>query len=290
MSLISILICLAAESYWERVDHFRQYDRFDNYYTWVLDKLEGKPFRDNAIGVLLTVIPLVLLVLIVESLLSGLTGLLGFLFGIVVLLYTLGPRSLVRDVHAYLEAAEAGDHTTAKKRASLILQRKVDEKPHELAQLVKEAILIQTNNRLVAVMFWFVLLGPVGAVLFRLTSMLHERVAGEASGYASAVRDLFWILNWIPARLCILGFALAGNFIDTVSYWNGMRDFWASESEELLLKSGMGSLRQDLHAYAESAPYEDVTLGVNHAMALMKRTIIVLLTVLALMTLTGWLL
>jgi len=290
MSLISILICLVAESYWERVDHFRQYDRFDNYYTWVLDKLEGKSFRDSAIGVLLTVLPPVLLILIVESLLGGLASLLGFVFGIVVLLYTLGPRSLVRDVHAYLEAAEAGDHTTAKQHASLILQRKVDEKPNELAQLVKEAILVQTNDRLVGVMFWFVLLGPVGAVLFRLTSMLHERVAGEASDYARAGHDLFWILNWIPARLCILGFALAGNFIDTVSYWNGMRDFWASESEELLLKSGMGSLRQDLRGLAEPPPYEDFTLSVNHAMALMKRTIIVLLTVLALMTLTGWLL
>jgi len=290
MSLISILICLAAESYWEKVDHFRQYDRFDDYYTWVLDKLEGQSFRDTAVGVLLTIMPLVLLVLLLESLLGGLASLLGFLFGLVVLLYTLGPRSLVRDVNAYLEAAEVGDHDTAKQQAGLILQRQVTEKPDELAQRVKEAILVQTNDRLVAVMFWFALLGPVGAVLFRLTSMLHERVAGESSGYARAAHDLFWIMNWIPARLCILGYALAGNFIDTVSHWRGMSDFWACESEALLLKSGLGSLRQDLREDDDIAPQGDVILSVHHAMALMKRTIIVLLTVLALMTLAGWLL
>lgn len=290
MSLISILISLAIESYWEKVDSLRQYDWFETYCNWINGKLAGQPFMESPIGVLTVVLPVTLAVWLVGYMFGGTLWLFGFVIGIAILVYCLGPRSLARDVQAYLEAAEAGDHETARQYAANILDRPADEKEKELAQAVKEAILIQSNDRLIGVMFWFALLGPVGAVLYRVSNLLKGKTAFEAGGFASAAKDLFWVMNWLPTRISIIGYALAGNFIDTISYWRSISDFWIRESTDLLVASGLGALRQDLRADLDQHTDEYFTLGVSHALSLVKRTVVVFLTILALMTLTGWLL
>ncbi|MDH5180288.1 MAG: regulatory signaling modulator protein AmpE [Gammaproteobacteria bacterium] len=290
MSLISILISLAIESYWDKVDSLRQYDWFESYRNWISEKLAGQTFLETPFGVLAVVLPPVLLVWLVDSMFGGVLWLFSFLIGIVVLVYCIGPRSLVRDVQAYLDAVEAGDHTAARQHAAGILNRPVDEKEKELAQIVKEAILVQANDRLIGVLFWFALLGPVGAVLYRTSVLLKDQTAFEAGGFASAAQDLYWVMNWLPTRISILGYALAGNFIDTTSYWDSITDFWTRDSTDLLIASGIGALRQDLRADVTEHSDEYFNLGVSHALALIKRTVIVFITLLALMTLTGLLL
>ncbi len=289
MSLISILISLGIESYWDQVDRLRRYDWFENYSHWMTEKLHGQPFYHSPAGVLLLIAPLVLAVWLVNAMLGGVLSLFSFVFGVIVLLYCLGPRTLARDVQAYLDAAEAGDHEQAKQFAQEILGRPVDEKPQQLAEAVKEAILVQANDRLIAVMFWFALLGPVGAVMFRASALLKEQSLLVPDKFSQSANDLFWIMNWIPARLCIIGYALAGNFIDTVSYWRSLNDFWRRDSSDLLVASGVGALRQDVRSDLADADDEVFIHGVAHTMSLIKRTIIVFITVLALMTLTGWL-
>lgn len=291
MSLLSILISLAIESYWDKVDSLRSFDWFDAYCNWMSDKLTGQSFMDSPVGVLAVTSPLVLLVWLISFLLGDSLWILGGVFGIVVLLYCLGPRSLPRDVQAYLDAAEAGDHGAASQYAVNILGRSVDEKEKELAQAVKEAVLVQANDRLIGVLFWFAVLGPVGAVLYKVSTLLKEQTVFEAGDFASAAQDLCWVMNWLPARICILGYALAGNFIDTISYWRSVKDFWVRESGDLLIASGVGALRQDLRAEVDDHLSDDYfTLGVNHALSLVKRTVVVFVTLLALMTLTGWIL
>lgn len=246
MSLISILISLAIESYWEQIDKLRQYDWFETYCNWMMEKLEGQAFYDSPAGVVLVLAPLVLAVWLVDAMLGGVLSLFSFVFGIAVLLFCLGPRSLSRDVQGYLDAAEAGDHELAKQHAIEILGRPIDEQPQQLAESVKDALLVHANDRLVAVMFWFALLGPVGAVMFRASTLLKDETVLVPDKFSHSVHDLFWVMNWLPARLCIIGYALAGNFIDTVSYWRSLNDFWRRDSDDLLVASGTGALRQDV--------------------------------------------
>ena len=125
MSLISILISLAIESYWEQVDRLRRYDWFETYSHWMMDKLHNQPFYNSPAGVVLVLLPLVFAVWLVGAMLGGVLGLFSFVFGIAVLLFCLGPRTLARDVQAYLDAAEAGDHEQAKQYAIEILGRPV---------------------------------------------------------------------------------------------------------------------------------------------------------------------
>lgn len=289
MSLISILISLAIESYWEQIDKLRRYDWFETYCNWMMQKLEGQQvLYDSPASVVLVLAPLVFAVWLVGAMLGGVLALFSFVFGIAVLLFCLGPRALSRDVQAYLDAAEAGDHELAKQYAIEILGRPLDEQPQQLAESVKEAILVHANDRLIAVMFWFALLGPVGAVMFRASTLLRDETVLVSDKFSRSVHDLFWVMNWLPARLCIIGYALAGNFIDTVSYWRSLNDFWTRDSDDLLVASGIGALRQDMRSDMAEGDNEIFIHGVAHAMSLIKRTIIVFITMLALMTLAGW--
>jgi membrane protein required for beta-lactamase induction len=106
------------------------------------------------------------------------------------------------------------------------------------------------------------------------------------SGYAAAARDLYRIMIWLPARLVVLGFALAGSFVDTVSMWKSFTDIWRIDSEGLLIESGLGAISHEPHT-EEGEGTPDVE-GVAQIMALIKRTLLVWLAALALLTLTGW--
>jgi membrane protein required for beta-lactamase induction len=109
--------------------------------------------------------------------------------------------------------------------------------------------------------------------------------------FAQTAKRLYQIVYWIPARLTVIGYALAGNFVDTMSYWESPADLWQRDSRELLTVSGVGSLRQDMRYTADKwVEEQDLTVGVSHALALIKRTVIVWVVVLALLTLAGWLL
>ena len=289
MSLISILISLAIESYWDQLDKLRQYEWFEKYRNWMIEKLEGQPFFESPVGVILVLAPLLFAVWLIDSMLGGVLSLFSFLFGIAVLLFCLGPRTLSRDVQAYLDATESGDHETAQQYAAHILGRPADEKPEELAESVKNSVLVHANDRLVAIMFWFALLGPVGVVMFRGSTLLKEETVLVPDKFTHSVHDLFWVMNWIPARLCIIGYALAGNFIDTVSYWRSINDFWTRDSDELLVASGNGALRQDVRIDMAEGDTQIQLHAVAHAMSLIKRTIVVFLALLAMLTLAGWL-
>ena len=289
MSLISILISLAVESYWQQIDKLRRYDWFETYTKWMMERLEGLSIYDSPVGVVLVLAPLVFAVWLVDAMLGGVWSLFSFIFGIAILLFCLGPRSLSRDVQAYLEAEEAGDHEQAKQHATEILGRPADEPAGPLMESVKEAILVHANDRLIAVMFWFALLGPVGAVMFRAASLLKDETVLIPDKFSHSVHDLFWVMNWLPARLCIIGYALAGNFIDTVSYWRSLNDFWTRDSDDLLITSGIGALRQDVRVDIEEGDTQLLLHSVAHAISLIKRTVIVFVTMLGLMTLAGWL-
>jgi hypothetical protein len=83
---------------------------------------------------------------------------------------------------------------------------------------------------------------------------------------------------------------IAGSFVDTMSYWNGLSDLWLRDSEEFIVISGLGALRydesQDRHDFDENEP--DAS-GIQHTLSLVKRAIIVWVVLLSLLIVTGWL-
>ncbi|MDZ7663669.1 regulatory signaling modulator protein AmpE [Thiohalophilus sp.] len=286
MNLISILLALAVEFFYKPVSDLRRYDWFDRYHETLYQKLEGQPLRDGPVGVILLIGLVALAVWIVLAALGALTGLLAFLFGLVVLIFTLGPRDLEEDVQPVLDALERDDPEAAALGARQLGDEAeiTAESPAELVQQVRDRILVEANTRMFGVLFWFLILGPIGAVLFRLSCQVRQQ-APVTDEYRNAARDLYRILAWIPARLTVVCYALAGNFVDTLSRWQSPKDLWEQDSDTFLIVSGNGAIQGE---YTESDDEAAINIApAQHALALVKRSLVVWVALLALLTLMG---
>lgn len=293
MSLIAILLSLFVESFWRGIEQWRRYALFERYVGVILPWLEKPQIPQGPLTVIAVILPLVFVVWLLEAMLAGVWSGFAYLFGIAVLIFCLGPQDLNRQVQQYMDAVERQDEADGQRLACDILGYACDEDdaPMQMAENLREVILTQIVDRVLGVFFWFVVLGPLGAVMFRLSQLLRQYCINGSGSFARAAQRLYQIVYWLPARLCVIGYALAGNFVDTMSYWNSPADLWQRESRDFLIASGVGSLRQDMRSTSEKwLEEQDLSIGVTHALALVKRTIIVWLVVLALLTLAGWLL
>ena len=286
MNLISILIALAVGTFYRPIQEWRRYNWFFRYSDILYNRLDGQGWRDGPLGVILVVGSVVFGVWLVDAMLDGVAAFFSFLFGIAVLIYTLGPRDLEQEVEEFNTAIERGDYEAGEIYATRILGYEISGSPTEATRRVKEGVLVEANARLFGILLWFMLLGPVGAALFRLSCELKNHTTPMESGYATVARDLYRIMIWLPARFVVFGFALAGSFVDTVSMWKSFADLWRVDSEALLIESGLGAISHEPHSEEEEGT-PDVE-GVVQIMALIKRTLLVWLAALALLTLTGW--
>ncbi len=284
MNLISILIALLVEALYKPVSDFRRYDWLLDISTKMYQKLSSQSWCDGPIGVILMVVLPCFSVWLIIAMLTGVTSLLSFLFGLLVLIYCIGPKDLLDEVKKFTQALQADDSDSARQYASEILGKDATGDMISLAEQVKENIPVVANVRVLGVVFWFMLLGPVGAILFRYICLLHYKCRWN-SGFSNALEQAYEIIIWPSSRLSVLGFAVTGSFVDTLSLWRSSTNFWQCSSEELLRVSGIGAVRHELDEPSEEGQ-PDIE-GVQNVLALMRRTLIVWLAILAILTLTG---
>lgn len=289
MSLLSVIFALIAETLISSLSEVRRFDFIFRYVSWLRAKLPTFSFQNGSVSLVIVIAGVLFSVWLVSAMLANVLGLFGFIFGIAVLVFMIGPRDLDDDVQKINTAFENKDYQAANEYASDLCGRTISEPPMQLAQTVKEEIFVQANTRLLGVFFWFILLGPVGAVLFRLTCLLKENERNNNDEFAEATRELYKIIIWLPARICVLSYAVAGNFVDTMSYWNGVSDLWLRDSEEFIVVSGVGSLRYEQRTSGSHDDDEPDISGIQHSLSLVKRAVIVWVVLLGLLTVTGWL-
>lgn len=281
MSLIAILLALAVERFLGELEEYRRFDWFERLLARVRSQFEGHAWADGPLGVVIAFAPVLAVVAMAWWVLGSLLWLLGFLFTVVVLVYAFGPRDLEQEVSAWLVATERGDTAGAARHAAeLVGEMPTDAKAG--ARQVYEAVLVEANNRLLGVLFWFVVLGPIGVVLFRLACEARRWLSPEQGGFGKSVHDLYRILIWPSARVVALGYAVAGSFVGAVSRWGAWNDYWRRDSEALLVASGSGALERI------GAAADDDAGQVVDALALIRRTLVIVVVLLALMTLAGW--
>jgi len=290
MSFLSVIFALLAESYISGIAEMRRFGAFYRYVAWSRSKLPDFSFQNGTVSLIIILGGVLFSVWLVSAMLGNVLGLFSFIFGVVVLVFTLGPRDLDDDAQKVIGAFENQDYEAANFYASELVGQPVSEPPMQLAQTVKEHILLQANIRMLGVFFWFMLLGPVGAVLFRLSYLLKEHNVNKTDDFSDASRDLYRIMAWLPARICVLSYAVAGNFVDTMSYWHGVSDLWLRESEEFIVVSGVGALRHENRAEKTDLDDGEPDInGIQNALSLVKRAVIVWVVLLGILTVTGWL-
>jgi membrane protein required for beta-lactamase induction len=285
MTLISALLGIAADRLLPHLPEYRRYAPFVSYVDWARERFNG-PAWDHIGGLLLLLLPLWASVALLQSWVSDwLFGLIGLLFSVAVLLYCLGPRDLAADVDTYCEAHASGDAALHKRAAELLLQREAHADDNgEYARRVSSAVLVDAHDRLFAVLFWFALLGPVGAVLYRSVAVLYQQ-RRETGEFGDSVAWLYALLVWVPARLVALGYALSGHFDAAVEGWRRAHQNLSPGSEgslRVLEETGAGALGVDGAVSGQQGAQQ-----VRAALRLVWRTLWIWLVVMALLTLAG---
>lgn len=216
---------------------------------------------------------------------------------IIVLFFSLGPKDIGEDVNEYCHAVESDNVERIAETARSLTEQDVPDDPEERTQQVEEAVCIQANNRLFAVVFWFVLLGPVGAWAYRVTDLIRRRAVFKALRAEGSGNDLLVeaaeLLHawgaWIPARLTAIGYAMAGAFDGALSAWrsvhNAERLPLHEQSEQLLAQVGVGALA--LHRLEDESLSERAVRGAKAANGIVVRLFIIWAVVIGAMTLYG---
>lgn len=300
MKLIALLIGLLIERLATQLFHLREL-------RW-LDKLIDAGFlqaaRFSGVPALLSVLVLASLLVLPVFLVVFVAGdsLHGYpymVLAILVLFFSLGPKDVGEDIDEYIKALQSGDGEEIRKSTKALTERDTPKDGEARIQLVEEAACVQANNRIFAVVFWFVLLGPFGAWSFRVTDLIRRRAVFNATRLAEsarpqrlpdAARMLHGWLAWLPARLTAVGFALAGSFDGALNAWrspSGHESLRQSEqSEALLARVGSGALA--LHRKVDETDEQRAIRGAAAVKGMLLRLLIIWAAVIAAMTLYGW--
>ena len=324
MIFLEVLVALTIERLWLSVAAWRRFTWFIRFAAWSETQVTGgndgdihgdtrvaggevpgaasrtnkSSDRRSRTSVLLATLAPALGVGLMHYLLSESLLILAVIFDVAVLIYCLGPKDLDTQVRAFMHVCARADKDAARQSMADIIDVDVASLGSltmpQMMQSVIETMLIQANERWFAIIFWFVVLGPMGAVFFRLSSLLKYNVdavqlatSEQRDNFAAAAHHLHVILGWLPARFTALSYAIMGSFVDAIDGWTqDMPDHIINRSpnnEDVIVASGLGALRM----YDAVHGVEKKTIGIHHvrnALALVWRTVIFCLGVILIIT------
>lgn len=305
MNLIALLASLLIERLATHLFHWRRMRWLDRVIDSGFERVQSFAHWPALVPVALIVLVLVLPVAVVTFALGD--ALLGFpylVLAIVVLFFSLGPKDIGEDVDEYCAAIERDDEEAIRHTSRALIEGEVPADTRARMHAVESAILVQANNRLFAVIFWFVVLGPLGplgAWAYRVTDLVRRRAVyntgraaeGADTGLApvrDATIELHAWLAWLPARLTAMGYAIAGHFDAALQAWRGVRAEPArstADTNELLLDR-VGTAAMAIEEDEDDVPQERGVRGASAANRLVFRQLLIWVVVIAALTLYGW--
>jgi len=170
----------------------------------------------------------------------------GAVVDILLLYLALGLRSLREHGEAVEAALGRGELMQAREQVGLMVSRNtVDMDETEVTKATVESVLENGNDAVFGALFWFLLAGGAGAVLFRLANTL-DAMWGYKTGpylhFGRAAARLDDLLNWLPARLTVLLYALAGRCRASLSMARRQGQEWESPNAGPVMAAGATAL------------------------------------------------
>ncbi|HEX7324195.1 MAG TPA: adenosylcobinamide-phosphate synthase CbiB [Rhodanobacteraceae bacterium] len=203
----------------------------------------------RGVGVLawtLSVMPCVVLAWTVQTALAQVSPWLAGGFEVVVLYIAIGMRSLAEHARRVEETLQHCDLPGARVAVACIVGRDTAALDAErVAAAATESVLENGNDATFGALFWCAVLGAPGVVLYRLANTLdamwgHHTTRYVYFGWMAARADD--VLNYLPARLVALTYALCGRFGRAWHCWRTQGTRWISPNAGPVMAAGAGAL------------------------------------------------
>jgi AmpE protein len=243
MKLLVILLCLLSERFLIHSISYGRFSWFGNYCLTIKKLMDKSNLGTNSWFLLVgRIAPLIIFTSLVYWVFHNmLFGLGGLILSILFLFYSIGPQNVFYPL---------SDSTLSN-------------------NILVGNYLAKVNSELFAVIFWYVVAGPIAALTYRLFAL--SRYITDVSEEANQITD---ILEWVPARMTVLLYLLVGNFQRGFSLF--MRFFLSKPhlNTEMLSECGLQAVRSD----------NSIEVPMPLAENLVEHAIIVLLVFIALLT------
>ena len=287
MEFLAILIALALLQVWGSGGPVQRDAWFLEYRRWFGARAGGVT---RQLGVVL--LPGVVLAML-QAWLGGVAyGLAELALFVLVLLYSLGRGDLGTAITEYLKRWGRGDFQAAFEQLqdegseAVVASVEADvPDPRTLHMHARRHLYYRSFERLFAVLFWFVVLGPAGALVYRLAALDQARLRLEAPDDEQGLALVHWF-DWLPVRLAGLGFALVADFDACIRAWRRRASDVHADAAEVLECSGNAALQ-----FADPEPAEEtqealIARGMQQIVAiegLQRRALLVWMAVIAML-------
>ncbi|MGQ0655074.1 MAG: CobD/CbiB family protein [Betaproteobacteria bacterium] len=243
MSVLAIIAALVLEQ-WRPIGELKAVQAsLAGWGNWLEQSFNGGEQRHGIVAWLVAVLPWVLAVGALHYALAAASPLLALLFNLVVLYLTLGFRQFSHYFTDLQVAVRDGDMERA--RTLLDAWRGasgVTYTREEVIRLAIEEALIASHRHVFGVLLWYLLLpGPAGAVLYRLAAYFAWRWRNLGT-FGQFARRVFKVLEWPAVRLTAAAFAVVGDFEDAVYCWRMQARAWPDPESGIVLAAGAGAM------------------------------------------------
>jgi len=166
------------------------------------------------------------------------------------LYFALGHQSLRQHALRVYEALRSGNLEEARARVGYMVSRdtgKMDSRA--VAAAAVESVLENGNDAVFGALFWFLVAGAPGVLLFRLANTLDAMWGYRTPRYLYfgwAAARLDDVLNYIPARLTAMTYSLLGSTGNALRCWRIQAPAWDSPNAGPVMAAGAGALQLGL--------------------------------------------
>ncbi|HWI37309.1 MAG TPA: CobD/CbiB family protein [Burkholderiales bacterium] len=243
MSVIAIIAALVIEQWRPLGERKSLQGTLAAWATWLEQSFNGGERRHGMTAWLVAVLPPALLALAIHLLLYTVHPVLALVFNIAVLYLTLGFRQFSHYFTDIQLAIKSGDIDRARtlldqwRGASGVVRTR-----EEVIRLSIEEALIASHRHVFGVLLWYLVLpGPTGAIVYRLAAYFAWRWK-ELGGFGDFAQRAFHVLDWPAVRLTAAAFAVVGDFEDAVYCWRTQARGWLDPNSGIVLAAGAGAM------------------------------------------------